>query len=777
MPSADDPLVRRSVNGAGVLPTAPPDAGVPPDRGPFERALGAIRTGLPKGALILGSLFVVNAAAAFLARKVLAHVFGAGADTDALFAAISLTAFPVNLLILGGIVGPFLPLFIGLKGDAEASAVEFARTILTAALIAMGLAVTLLFIFAPLVAPIAAPGFTGDQLDTYIALIRIVCLGQLAITASMVLGEVLIAERRFVTYGLAEFAQYAGLAAGSVALGGILGIYGAAVGFLIGAIGHLGVRLVGIYRTTFRPKFSMSLGAAGVGEFAVLMLPKMISSGLVGLLMLYFNQIASTLAPGSITSVSYAQDFQSTAESVAGLAFALAAFPALSAAAAAGDRRTFKRLFRSNVITIGFFSTVAAVSLAAFAVFISGLFKGGAFDDTDAARMAMVLAILAISVPFESLVELYARAIYATHNTTEPALAVVTGFVSGVVTTTALSGSLGLAALPVGYVAFRVVHLLTLWLFLRPRMARIGGTSRWSQTIVRNRWGAAQNVHRRSVPAGRMVVILAMVVGLAGGTLVAGSLALSKVTFVGEPKTTPWARVAPLLTPTPLTTAPSPTQEVFSSPSFAFSPSSPTADPSATPGTYTLDLYKPGDFATEILDTWCIAAAMQTSINIMSSKPDKSRDTQARLFDLAVYEGGTSVAGADPTGWAKGLTSLGYGNYAVGAKPNMVDAVDMVVKQIAITGRPGGLIVWNGWHSWVVSGFTATADPATTDSFTVLSLRIEDVWYPRVSNLWPKSRPPDADVKVDALPPDYVRWTQGKMQGRTNNYVFVYPEL
>jgi len=714
--------------------------------------------------LILGSLFIVNAAAAFLARKVLAHVFGAGAETDALLGAISLTSFPVNLLILGGIVGPFLPLFMGLKGDAEESAREFARTILTAALIAMGVAVTFLFVFAPSVAPIAAPGFKGDQLDTYIALIRIVCLGQMAITASMVLGEVLIAERRFVTYGLAEFAQYAGLAAGSLALGGILGIYGAAVGFLVGAMGHLGVRLLGIYRTTFRPRLSMSLGAAGVAEFAVLMLPKMVSSGLVGLLMLYFNQIASTLAPGSITSVSYAQDFQSTAESVVGLAFALAAFPALSSAAAAGDRRTFKRLFRTNAITIGFFSTVAAIFLAAFAGFISGLFKGGAFDDTDAARMTMVLVILAISVPFESLVELYARAIYATHNTAEPAVAVVTGFVSGVVTTTALSGSLGLAALPVGYVAFRVVHLLTLWLFLRPRMARIGPTSRWARAIARDLWGDTRFVHRRSVPAGRMAAILALVAGLAGGTLLAGSEALSKVTIIGEPQITPWARVAPLRTLPPVTAAPSPTQEAFSG-------------PTATPGPYTLDLYKQGDFVSEILDTWCVPAAMQTSINIMNATPDKSRDTQARLFDLAVYKGGSSVAGADPTGWAAGLTSLGYGNYAVGAKPNMVDAVAMVVKQIALTGRPGGLLVWNGWHSWVVSGFTATADPATTDSFTVLSLRIEDVWYPRVSNLWPKSRPPDSDVKVEALGPDYVKWTQGVMQGRTNNYVFVYPEL
>ena len=86
------------------------------------------------------------------------------------------------------------------------------------------------------------------------------------------------------------------------------------------------------------------------------------------------------------------------------------------------------------------------------------------------------------------------------------------------------------------------------------------------------------------------------------------------------------------------------------------------------------------------------------------------------------------------------------------------------------------MLVWKGWHSWVVSGFTATADPAITDKFTVLSVRIEDVWYPRVSTLWPKSRAPDADVPVADLATDYKVWVQAKfIQGRDGYFVYVIP--
>lgn len=743
------------------------------DRGLFDRLKKVVQEALPKGAVILGVLAVVNAGSGFLARKVVGHVFGAGPETDALWNAASLTQAPVDILITGGIIGPFLPLFLGLRGEAEATARAFARTILTAALLVMAVAIVLVIVFAPEIAPIAAPGFEGSQRDLYIGLIRVVCIGQLAITASLVLGEILIAERRFLSYGLAEFALNSGTTLGALVLGGLFGIYGAAIGFVVGAFGHLAVRLVGIYRTTFRPRLELALRTKGVGEFAVLMLPKMASAILLSLLLLYFNQIASTLAPGSTSAITYARDFQSTAESMVGLSFALAAFSSLSAAAAAGDKRAFKRIFRTTALTIGLFSTLAAITLAVMAGFISGLFKGGNFDQTDASRMTLVLVLFAISIPFECLVEILARAIYATHNTAEPLAAVACGFVAGVATTMVLSTPIGLAALPLGYAAFQAVRVVVLAFFLRPRMARIGGVSRWSRALVRDRWGGLRGSRRRAMPTGQLLLLASLLVALIGGTAFTATQALSRASLVGQPQTTPWARVNGTRPPV-IVTDPSPAEGLASvEPSVSASPST---SPSAAPGPFSMDLYQDGDFVSEFKDTWCVPAAMQTSMNMMSLTPDTTRDTQARLFDLAVSIAGSSYGGADPDGWAAGLTQLGYGKYKVDARPKLVDAIHTVVKQIAVTQRPAGIIVWKGWHSWVVSGFTASADPTLTDNFTVLSVRIEDVWYPRISSLWPKSRPPDADVPVSNLSTDYVPWVEAKwFEGRDGEYVFVIP--
>ncbi|HEX7431847.1 MAG TPA: lipid II flippase MurJ, partial [Candidatus Limnocylindrales bacterium] len=624
-----------------------PEAANPQTGGLADRAKRLARRSLPRGAVILGLLFVINAGMAVLRDKVLAHTFGAGPELDAFFTALFLPQLVLEFLVVGGVVGPFLPIFVGLKGEAEATARDFARTILTGSMIVMAAAMALVIIFAPQTASFVAPGYVGSQRELYIGLLRVMALGQIVFAASFVLGEVLVAERRFVSYGLGDFAYNAGIVAGAMLLSGPFGIYGAAIGFLLGAVGHLGVRLVGIYGTSFRPQLSLSLRTKGLGEFVRLSLPKMISQPMGTLMLIYFGSLASTLAPGSATSFNFARNFQSVGESVVGLAFATAAFPALSAASAAGDKRVFKRIFKTNLANIAFFSTCASLGLLLFGGFaIRILLSGGAFDETDVARTTMVLMILAISVPFESLVELFARAIFATHNTVEPTVAAAVGFVTGVLTTMTLSTPAGLAAIPIGYVACRVAQLTVLAFFLQPRMARIGGASRRSRAVVRDRWGGIQGANRRTSPAGaspagsrptgRVVVMAILLVALTAGTLFAGAQALSHSSIGGEPQTTPWARTNG--TREPVLTLPPATPSVAPSESGSFASSAPSATPSGapsgTPGVFSMDLYREGDFVSEFNDLWCVPAAMQTSMNMMSAEPDTSHDTQAKLFDL-----------------------------------------------------------------------------------------------------------------------------------------------
>jgi putative peptidoglycan lipid II flippase len=240
-----------------------------------------------------------------------------------------------------------------------------------------------------------------------------------------------------------------------------IGIRAAAWGAVAGAALHLGIRVVGILRTRvpLRPRLDLRLPA--LREFLVLMVPKMASHPIEPLTFLYFTRVASTLVAGSVTAVSFARNFQSVPVSLIGVSIALAAFPELSAAWAAGDRGGFARELRRSAITITALSVLAAIGLVIVGpLAIEVLLGGGRFDAEDVALTAGVLTAFAVAVPFDALGHLVARGLYATHNTLLPVLAAFAGFAVTVAVTAGLVEVVGVLAIPLGFAAGTAVRVL-----------------------------------------------------------------------------------------------------------------------------------------------------------------------------------------------------------------------------------------------------------------------------------------------------------------------------
>ncbi|MEA2025996.1 MAG: lipid II flippase MurJ, partial [Chloroflexota bacterium] len=259
---------------------------------------------------------------------------------------------------------------------------------------------------------------------------------------------------RFLTYGLAPVMYNAGIVLGTIVLSPQLGILGAAIGTVIGALMHLGVRILEILRTDFRYRPSLAIRARGFREYVRLAIPKAIAQPIEPMTFLFFTSVASTLAVGSISSVSFARNFQSVPVALIGIAFAVTAFPVMSAAAAAGDRKRFTRLVVTNLITITVLTVGAAIGLYLVGGFAIELFLGGeAFDADDVARTSLLLGAFALSVPLEAATHLLARAIYSTRNTILPVIASVTGLIVTVGAVNLLLDEHGIVALPLGFAA------------------------------------------------------------------------------------------------------------------------------------------------------------------------------------------------------------------------------------------------------------------------------------------------------------------------------------
>jgi hypothetical protein len=263
-------------------------------------------------------------------------------------------------------------------------------------------------------------------------------------------------------------------------------------------------------------------------------------------------------------------------------------------------------------------------------------------------------------------------------------------------------------------------------------------------------------------------------------------VAIATTRPVTTPDPTSAARVTPRPTRTPSATpsatpAPTPAATPNATPEPTPTPRpTPRLRPKPRPGPFRIDLYRKGDFVSEFTPWYCLPAAMQTMINIMETgKADRTRKTQDRLYRLARRYSTDRLdgKGAEPIGWARALEHLGYGEWEVKAYRTRGQAVKAAAKALRMTGRPVGMLTWRGAHSWVMSGFRATADPALTNRYTVTSIAIQDVWYPRVSSIWGPSDPPDTWMRVKDLGRDFLRynrWTV-KYPGLDGRYVVVLP--
>ena len=429
---------------------------------------------LPRGALVLSVLTFASYGMGLIRDRLLTQTFGAGGELDAYNAAFILPELTLRVIVASGLAAPFIPIFARLRHEDGDAARSFGQTILTLAVLAMGVSAAVLFVVAPATVEFVAPGFAPAERVLYVSLFRVMCITPVIFAASIALGEILIAERRFVPYGLAPILYNGGLAAGTLLLSDGLGIFGPAVGAVFGALLHLGIRVWGIRRAGFpiRPRLQVRTNA--IREFFVLMLPKTGSSPIEPLTYLFFTNVASTLAAGSVAVVNLAQNFQALPVSLIGVAFSLAAFPALSTAHAAGDRGAFTRVLVTNLVSISSLTVAAAVGLYVVGGFAVGvLFGGGRFDDDAVARTALVLGAFALSVPFESVGHLLSRAIYATRHTLLQVFASLVGFAVMLVATPALLGELEIVAIPLGFALGSAVKAAILVVVLVPRIRAI----------------------------------------------------------------------------------------------------------------------------------------------------------------------------------------------------------------------------------------------------------------------------------------------------------------
>jgi hypothetical protein len=154
-----------------------------------------------------------------------------------------------------------------------------------------------------------------------------------------------------------------------------------------------------------------------------------------------------------------------------------------------------------------------------------------------------------------------------------------------------------------------------------------------------------------------------------------------------------------------------------------------TTQPTApTARTRTVDLSRNSAAVTQYTNYWCVPAAVQTMLNLVTGQSDRRAATQSRLYtelrraNLYRY----STRGNDVRGWARVMTAhlpvgMGYGDQSFSSQSAAYLAI---VRAMDRTKRPVGIVVDQASHAWTVVGFTVLETPGVPNSTTVLGFYV-----------------------------------------------------
>ena len=181
---------------------------------------------------------------------------------------------------------------------------------------------------------------------------------------------------------------------------GIEPIYAMAAGVMLGGVLQLGVQIPVLYRLGLLPRIGLGwsrLKAAwndpGTRHVARMMMPALLGVGVAHVSILINTQIASWLAPGSVTWLTYADRLMEFPTALLGVALGVVLMPQLAGARAGNDPERYSAMLDWGLRLVVLFAVPSSVALLLFSQpLVATLFHYGAFTDSDVAQVALALA-------------------------------------------------------------------------------------------------------------------------------------------------------------------------------------------------------------------------------------------------------------------------------------------------------------------------------------------------------------------------------------------------
>ena len=419
--------------------------------------LGAVS--LLKAASTVSLLTLVSRVTGLARDLIMASMFGANALTDAFNVAFRIPNLFRRLFAEGAFSQAFVPVLAAARTqhgeDATRQLISHVATVLAWALLVTCIAGVL---GAPALVWLLASGLrqSGEGFDAAVVMTRwmfpyIGFMSMVALSAG-----VLNTWKRFAvpaaTPVLLNFSMIGAAWWGAplLAVRGIEPIYAMAGGVMLGGVLQLAVQVPALLRLGLLPRIGVSVAAlraawadADVRRILRLMAPALLGVGVAQISLMVNTQIASYLAPGSVTWLFYADRLMEFPTSLLGVALGVVLTPQLSAARAAGDAAQYSAMLDWGLRIVVLLAVPCAVALLAFAQpLVATLFHYGALQDSDVRQIALALSGYGAGLIGLVAIKVLAPGYYASQDIRTPVKVAIVVLLISQLLNVALGGSL-----------------------------------------------------------------------------------------------------------------------------------------------------------------------------------------------------------------------------------------------------------------------------------------------------------------------------------------------
>lgn len=390
-----------------------------------------------KAASTISVLTLASRVTGLLREFLMAAAFGASAMTDAFNVAFRIPNLFRRLFGEGAFSQAFVPALAHTKEregeEATRRMIDSVATILAWTLL---LTCVLGVLAAPLLVYALASGFQKDprSFDIAVLLTRIMFpyIGFMSLVA--LAAGILNTWKKFAvpaaTPVLLNLCMIlaAWLLAPWLGRQGIEPIFAMAVGVMAGGVLQLAVQIPALRRLGLLPRVGVAFGRVReawhdphMRDVLRTMAPALLGVGVAQISLLINTQIASWLAAGSVSWLSYADRLMEFPTAMLGVALGVVLMPQLASAKAADDAKRYSAMLDWGLRLVLLLSLPSAVALLVFAQpLVSTLFHYGAFRDEDVRQVSLALAGYGVGLLGLVAIKVLAPGFYASRDMKTP---------------------------------------------------------------------------------------------------------------------------------------------------------------------------------------------------------------------------------------------------------------------------------------------------------------------------------------------------------------------